>query len=152
MERLSFSDRSSLVKLKLVSLAFVNDYGFSLFREDHALSTELMGEVYEYWFSNNKGIEISVDFSPDVSGDDSFTIFIYRREIDANFSLEDWQKTHGSDNSLHEYKLASYQGTYAEKLEGFMDYLELVFTKHNMPQILLGETWEDVEFDWGGMR
>lgn len=150
MNILSKSDKANLVKSKLISLG--DKVGLSYLKEELVPPSKLLGEQYRFWFSGVKGIEIRVTFGPRTESNDYFTVFIFNRNLGDDFSLNDWLKINGGKNTIESFRLLSYSGSFEEKLDGFMIYLESIFSMPNMADILSGKKWEDVPFDWGDMK
>lgn len=69
------------------------------------------------------------------------------------FALADWMRAHGVfDDTVNRFTLASYPGGFEQRLDAFIAWLGGILGMHGVERILHGDTWEDVPFDWAGMR
>ncbi|GAA6167976.1 hypothetical protein [Sessilibacter corallicola] len=145
-------EKANLVKLKLMSLDSFKKANLGFQKEEYIEPTDLLGEGFKFWFSGMHSIEVSVKFNPISNGNDNFTLFIYSRKIGSDFCLDDWLKIHGEENVIDAFRLLSYSGSFSDRLDAFFIYLESIFSMPELMNILSGTEWEDVPFDWAGMK
>lgn len=152
MTNLSATEKAKLVRSKIVSLNSFLNASLAFQKQEYIQPTELLGECFEFWFSGEGGVDVSVSFSPKSNGNDNFTVFIYNRKIGSDFCLDDWLKIHGVKNVIDSFRLSSYSGEFSERLDLFFMYLESIFSIPELMNILSGREWEEVPFNWAGMK
>ncbi|UOD28310.1 hypothetical protein INH39_23040 [Massilia violaceinigra] len=115
------------------------------------LATEIMPEGYLIEFSNQRNRSIRVKLM-DVEGKGVVSIFVRNTENKEIFSLVSWLKFKNIDVAIRGFHLIDYVGDFTTRLHSFLGDLSLILSMAPLSAILLGDTWETVPFDWGGMR
>ncbi|WP_425614564.1 hypothetical protein NA78x_004437 [Anatilimnocola sp. NA78] len=81
-----------------------------------------------------------------------FTVEIFNSEVKDSFLLDEWMNLHCTPVNLSLFDLNSYQGTLQERLAAFFSFLAAQLSERSLQEVLNGQKWEHIPYDWGAMR
>jgi len=141
----------STVEACFGKFSFLEKYDYTLI-ETQIESSELLGDNLLFIFrNNNKNISIEIAFYPKTnSRHEGFIVQIVNMK-NSNISVEEYLKHHKICDEECFFSLENYTGGLREKVLAFLAALESIFEKY-MLDIILGNKWEDIQFDWQGYR
>jgi hypothetical protein len=67
-------------------------------------------------------------------------------------NLKDWLKKHDQLTDPNSFKLSSYGGKPDQRWSQFLNFLNTAFSISSLKEILRGNAWEDIPFDWAGIK
>lgn len=136
---------------ELVAMPSIAQLDFFLTCNAYHPPTELMSEGFLMKFSNQYKREIDFIFYPD-DETDVVLITIINTATGTNFFLNHWIKKHKIPITTKHLHLHKYTGSFNEKIKHYVDYLNSTLENKDLVSILAGKTWQNVPFDWAGMR
>lgn len=141
-----------LFKQHACSIQSLEDLGFRFVSEERIPATKAAPESHKICFSNKKNRSIDLIFYP--LPNDQGIILAYINNLDEKqvINLKDWLKKHNHLPSDNSFKLASYSGDTNDRWIGLRNFLNDAFRLTPLSKILLGDTWEDIPFDWAGIK
>lgn len=145
------NEKIKLVESKLSKCDGLLSFDLKLVDIESRLGTKLLGESFVFKFSNRLR-SVQVIFYPQPNNEDYFLVNLVNQENKEIFNIKDWLKKHEMIEPLSPFKLSSYAGSFEERLDLFVAYLGRLFSHDILEQILQGDSWESVDFDWAGMR
>lgn len=123
------------------------------FKTEHRPGTTLLGESFVLKFNNEKSRSVQVIFHPRNENKDFFLINVVNTENNEAFNVEDWQKKYDVARATQDpFKLVNYAGTFSERLDAFIFFLDRLLSHEDLAAIIEGRRWENVSFDWAGMK
>ena len=144
-------EKKRLFRSKLDASNWLSKMGFSENGVEHVNATNLIPEGYRINFCNKKKRTISFKlFSLDDK--EIVAVNIINNENGESFGLEDWLKYKNMFKSYDALRLTSYDGEFHERVDSFLIYLSGIFSTTPLVNVLEGDIWENVPFDWAGMR
>lgn len=144
-------EKLALFQTELSSNGFLQRAGFSFVGAKFVPPTNLLGGAHKLSFGNDKGRSIEISY---YSSDQNefFLVSVVNTQLSKTFNISHWLKKRGVPVDLGSFKLASYDGDLQSRLRGFVEWLRVVLDTPGLAEIFRGEHWEDVAFDWAGMR
>ncbi len=141
-----------LFKESCADLNVLKKLNFRMLDLEYIPPTKVVSESYQINLENesNRRIEIIYHPEPGISG--IFLFYIYQTSGNQPVELGDWLKKHKKLAEPNPFKLSSYSGEYKERLKKFFDFLSSVLSNSAMQEILKGNAWEDIPFDWTGIK
>jgi len=114
-------------------------------------ATKVIPEGRKVVFCNQFGIALEMSFFP--FGDGEIIILVYVRSIHHRepINLEDWRKIHVPEFTESPFRIRSLI-PYQDVVRKVTEALSTILRHSLMEMVLNGETWEDVPFDWTGIK
>ena len=113
--------------------------------------TKILPEGYEVKFSNDSNISITITYYMVDDANEFFRIFINNQD-GKSLSLFDWLKYHNKENNRAVFRLSHYDGGFFEKIKQIVERINSFLSDPLFDPILSGHDWEEIPFDWAGMR
>lgn len=115
-------------------------------------ATKAISESYKLELANLAGMRVEVLFHPLPNVLGVFVVYIYSDKHSEPINLKDWLKKHEKLVDQNMFKLSNYAGSSEDKFGAFFEYLNLILNDNAVQGILRGEVWEEIPFDWTGIK
>ena len=148
---MNVNEKIQVFESQLKLLTGIKDNNYAFLEKKIIPAKNSLPENYEYIFSNNQNRLITVVFSPHTERVTSS--FRMRNSLNEDsFSVGNWLKYHDKWEGYDKFHIGSYNGNFLEQVTALFLYFTSIFTADDFLPIITGEKWEDVPFDWAGMR
>ena len=141
-------DLNILIGNRLKELTFIKEFGFYLIEE-------AFNEEFCFVFHNiSKNKKIRIKYYPcyaDKSPFEGFSIAIKKHPFqfaEDTLIIENYLKYKKIEINYEKFSLLSYRGSFKERLNLFLEYIDNTFHKH-LKGIIEGEEWETLPVNWG---
>lgn len=152
MNVIKFPSEVIIFKRECSTLKVLANAGYSERGLEYIPATKVVPESFKLNFYSNKDLRVEIIFYPLPNNRSFFLCYVKRGENNGVINLKDWLKKHKKLNGDDQFKLAKYSGNIEQQMEAFSNFLEKVFTDGLMLEILTDQRWEDLPFDWAGIR
>jgi len=115
--------------------------------------SDVKAKSYKLRLDNDTDIFVEVVFYPlneELQG--VILVYINNSKNEQVINVKDWLKKYNVLPNEKSFKLEGYHGTLNDRLKLFSEFLGDVFSQKNMNLILSGANWEELPFDWSGIR
>jgi len=143
--------RKEKLKELLMKDASLRSFGFS-FASEKVEKSKVLHDAYVFTFLNKK-VNRTLDFSirNTASSNDSFLSVYIFNEKNESLSIEDYLSKHKLYQERDYFRLSTYPGDSSEKVTRFFGFIISIIT-NNIREIITGEKWENIPFDWHGYK
>lgn len=144
--------RIQYVREKLLNDNLLTTLGYE-FYEELEEQDPLAGDSYIFVFINRDAKRLlKFYFTPEYKGDSFIISSVTNMGNGEVLSIPQYLKCKNvySDDSAP-FKLNSYAGNFYEQINGFLNFMNEQLSLY-MGNILGGQAWEQVPFDWGGYK
>lgn len=69
-----------------------------------------------------------------------------------SFYLHDWIMKHSEAGWGNKFQLRHYSSDFEKAVEGFFSFFKSLIDDPKLKKVISGQRWENVEFNWGGMK
>lgn len=147
------NDKVRRVRDHILALEAVRLFGFVLCKEADFPARSVLDASHLFLLSSSNQRQVHFVYYLTDSVEDYCTLRISNSAANDDFSLQDWLNAmQRNDNSVSRFNLASYSGSYDDRLAALFAYLDSQLQHSRLAPILHGETWEHVSFDWTGLK
>ena len=151
MEDMGKSEKLAVFRAQFSSLPSLIALGFADAGTKAVPATTLLPAADEIRLSNGRGRALTLTFFAN-DAQEIVSVKIINTADDDSFGLTEWLKHQASLDSYTAFWLATYAGTFPERVTGFLRYLACVLGSADLAQTLAGGAWPEIPFDWAGMR
>ena len=130
----------------------LSEFGFSSAPVEFIPPTKVVGTSFKRTYFSPSGVIVEIIFYPPPEMKGFFVVNIRNVHKDATFEIGNWLKFHKMAVKNSAFSLSNYVGSIDLQMSGFWDFLQSVFSDPIMREIIKGETWEDIPFDWTGIK
>jgi len=140
-----------LFESNLAILSSLFDKGYAPNKGTLVPPTRVLPEGYEIRFVNNMDVSVAITFYQIAEGEDFFRVFVYG-DNKKSFNLFNWLKYHEQVSDRSIFKFSQFSGNFSSQLKQLLARINLFLSDDSLEPILNGESWEEIPFDWAGMR
>ncbi len=142
-----------ILAARLAGLPSLQAVGFAYVGAIPQPPTQAIGESTVLLYSNAMKRSLQLQVYPQPGEDAACVINIVNDDSGEAFGLRDWLKQHGiQETEPTRFRLAHYPGDLASRIDGFLSYIDIALSHQALRDVLAGNVWERVHFDWAGMR
>ncbi len=146
------SNEIDFLKERIEYYFFSKPFNFNNCITQYRPKKGFLEESFLFKIHNKKMRSIEFIYHPRDNGRSYFLINIENTKTNKSFNMEDWLRTKKILKKEDYFKLEKYQGCFEEKINSFLLFIENEFKNNQLIKIINGEFWEDIPFDWAGMR
>ena len=136
-------------KIKLMNVYSLNRFNLTLC-ETHP-ATKVLGEYYQVTCSNNQYRSISLKFFYEAH-ENLVVGYVLNNKIQDTVGLFDLCKRFDIEQGPSLGHLNNYEGEKNHQLDACLKHIDSLLCNTKLSDILSSKHWEDIAFDWGGMR
>lgn len=114
-------------------------------------ATKVVPESFKLILKNEAKIRVEIIFYPLPNELGIILFYIWREDKKEPINLKDWLKKHGKLKKGM-FKLETYSGNLDEKMKAISENIGSMIVDQGMRDILEGKDWEDIPFDWTGLK
>lgn len=137
---------------ELKSTPKVSSLGLEFSSSERRPGTELLGESYILNFLNKNSRSLQIIYYPPSDGRDFFLLNIKNTETNGTFNLTDWLKQNGKHDAVATLDSINNINAFDKKVKHLADFLNSLLKDDDLNGIMRGDHWQEVYFDWAGMK
>ena len=146
---ISYAKATTLVQDVLGSSRELNDLGYSTAVRESTGETPTLPATFCVSLRPSPDRTLAISFCYQREGNHYFIVEITNNLSPDSFLLDEWMKMRGECPEPFPWMLSSYHGTLRERLEGVVSFLVSQLTLPDIQDILRGQSWEHIPYDWG---